>query len=193
MSFLLCIKTQLHSQWATSPKQNFSYFTTKIIHIEHLHFPISYFIFFSRPILKCLDISMTMRTLKIIHRRTLQVDFLGMGQKNRLTYRAFFIYDFKIDFFYTRILIHIKSIFCPILVLAYIRGGGKLPLISADSNVLYRWVLVFLYWWKNGSHGVWPKKRHHLQKNLVLNVFLMRDFYFKRRAWKQLTLLSDAV
>ncbi len=28
-------------------------------------------------------------------------------------------------------------------------------------------------------------------KNLILNVFLMQDFYFKRRAGKQLSLLSD--
>ncbi len=28
-------------------------------------------------------------------------------------------------------------------------------------------------------------------KNVILNDFLMRDFYFKRRAWKRLTLLSE--
>ncbi len=34
-----------------------------------------------------------------------------------------------------------------------------------------------------------PKKRHQ-QKNVILNAFLMRDFYFKRRAGNLLT-LSD--
>ncbi len=35
-----------------------------------------------------------------------------------------------------------------------------------------------------------PKKRHQ-QKNVILNAFLMRDFYFKRHARKLLSFLSD--
>ncbi len=36
-------------------------------------------------------------------------------------------------------------------------------------------------------------QRNDINKNVILNAFLMRDFYFKGRAWKLLTLLSYAV
>ncbi len=40
------------------------------------------------------------------------------------------------------------------------------------------------------GRGLFTAKETTSTKNVILNVFLMRDFYFKRRAWKLLT-LSD--
>ncbi len=41
------------------------------------------------------------------------------------------------------------------------------------------------------GHGLFTAKETTSTKNLILNAFLMRDFYFKRRVGKLLSLLSD--
>ncbi len=43
---------------------------------------------------------MTIRTLQIIHRRTLQVDFLGTGQKKSINLSQFFYLQFLNNFFF---------------------------------------------------------------------------------------------
>ncbi len=82
-------------------------------------------------------------------------------------------------------------------------------LIVTLMCVKHNLLQVFLNWWvKSARYAAqkwvaWPfwegrglytaKETISSTKQLILNVFLMRDFYFKRRAWKRLTLLSDAV
>ncbi len=41
------------------------------------------------------------------------------------------------------------------------------------------------------GHGLFTAKETTSTKNIILNAFLMRDFYFKRRAGKLLSLRSD--
>ncbi len=58
---------------------------------------------------------------------------------------------------------------------------------------------MFLNWWvKSAGYaaqkwvaGLNTAKETTSTKNVILNAFLMRDFYFKRRGWKLLSLLSD--
>ncbi len=41
------------------------------------------------------------------------------------------------------------------------------------------------------GRGLFTAKETTSTKNVILNAFLMRDFYFKRRAGKLLSFLSD--
>ncbi len=60
-------------------------------------------------------------------------------------------------------------------------------LVKSAGYAAQKWV-VRPFW---VGRGLFTAKETKSTKNVILNAFLMRDFYFKRRAWKLLSLLSD--
>ncbi len=91
---------------------------------------------------------------------------------------AFFFYLFlcNLEFLYFSVLTR-SSLFCVLNTIYY----------SVSQLVGQKcWVCS-----PKVGRGLFTAKETTSTKNLILNAFLMRDFYFKRRARKRLTLLSD--
>ncbi len=87
----------------------------------------------------------------------------------------FFFFLCNLEFLYFSVLT-LSSLFCELNTIYY----------SVSQLVGQKWV-ARPFW---EGRGLFSAKETTSTKNVILNAFLMRDFYFKRRAWKPLT-LSD--
>ncbi len=95
---------------------------------------------------------------------------------NPIPAQFYFIF-INVEFLYFSVLTRL-SLFCVkhSLLQCFSTGGSKVLGMQPKSGSRGRseWV----------TDSICPKKRHQQQKQIILNVFLMRDFHFNRRAGK---------
>ncbi len=92
-----------------------------------------------------------------------------------------FFFKCNLEFLYFSVLTRL-SLFCVLNTIYY-----SVSQLVGAGYAAQTWV-ARPFW---VGHGLFTAKETTSTKNVILNAFLMQEFYFKRRAWKLLTLLSD--